>query len=69
MAREYTKRTVFGIIKVFIDGNIVTSFSAGPDGAHAYQMFLQGTARNTKDTVFDEDAQQYVVGDLGQMVG
>lgn len=69
MARAYIKRTDFGITKLFLDDNIVASFVAGDAGDFAYQMFLHGTARNTKDTVFDADIQAYVVGDLGKMAG
>jgi hypothetical protein len=70
---KFIKRTDLGVTKIFAeepDGSL--SIVASISGDHTYAMMsyiTAGIAANVhKPVLFDADHNQYLVGDIGQMV-
>lgn len=69
------KSQSFGSVTIKNDaGTVVVTFAASRDGSLAYGWFVGGLARihpeshNAGTTLFDTDTDQYVVGNLADLV-
>lgn len=63
-------RRDFGIIKFFdADNSIIASFSKGGDGEVLSALLVSALGRAGGYELFDQDIQQFVVGNLAQILG
>lgn len=66
---KFTKRTTFDITKVFDEtGGVVVTFANSDEGRRAYGLYTMAVTAHTRDELYDEDLQQYVVGPLDKLV-
>jgi hypothetical protein len=67
---KYTVQDGIGGRKVHLgDGAIIATFSNDGAGQKAFAMFVRGVANSAPATLWDANASQYLVGDLGQLDG
>jgi hypothetical protein len=61
-----THRSMGGRV-ITLDGGSIASFANDEAGAKAFGIFVTGLGRTPGTSLFDKDANEFLVGDLGQL--